>query len=56
VVAISVCFDEAETARVLWMLDEASVLAESVDAISLVALFESTFDLVKARFDERGEE
>jgi hypothetical protein len=55
-VAIEVCFTEQETGRILWMFDEASLLAEAVDALSHVALFEEIFDLVKARFDARGEE
>lgn len=50
------CFDEDEVAEILWMLDEATMLAEAVDALAHVALFEHIHSTVKARFDSRGDE
>ncbi len=46
-----IAFSEVEVARILWVLTEATELAEQVDALSTLAHVEEILKLVRDRFD-----
>lgn len=46
-----IAFSEVEVARILWVLTEATELAEQVDALSTLAHIEEILKLVRDRFD-----
>ncbi len=50
---IEIVFTESEIARILWVLSEATELAEGVDALSTLALIEETLRMVLDRYDRR---
>lgn len=50
---IEVRFFEDEVAQILWVLTEASELAERLDALSSLVLIEETLVMVRHRFDRR---
>ena len=45
-----IAFSEVEVARILWVLTEATELAEQVDALSTLAHVEEILKLVRDRF------
>jgi hypothetical protein len=49
----SIAFTEVEVAQILWVLTDASELAEQSDALSTLALVEDTLRMVRDRFDRR---
>lgn len=53
---IEIRFTEREVAQILWVLTEASEFAAAADALSSLALIESTLRMVRERFDRRGPE
>ncbi|MEA2901609.1 MAG: hypothetical protein QOH36_1496 [Actinomycetota bacterium] len=55
-VEIEIRFTEREVAQILWVLNDAAALADSVDALSILALLEETMRMVRDRFDRRQPE
>lgn len=51
---IEIRFTEQEVAQILWVLSEASELADAADAWSSLAMIEGTLRMVRERFDQRG--
>jgi hypothetical protein len=56
VAEIEIRFTEREVAQNLWVLTEASEFATAADALSSLALIESTLRVVRERFDRCGPE
>lgn len=51
---IEIRFTEQEVAQILWVLSEATELADAADAWSSLAMIEGTLRMVRERFDQRG--
>ncbi|MFN8050587.1 MAG: hypothetical protein U0Q22_04060 [Acidimicrobiales bacterium] len=50
---VEITFSEEEVAQILWVLTDATELAEGTDALSTLALVEDTLRMVRDRFDRR---
>jgi hypothetical protein len=51
-----ISFSEDKVAQILWALAESLEMADQLDALSTLVLIEDTFAVVRARFDQRGQE
>lgn len=52
----TITFSEDQVAQILWALAESLEMAEHLDALATLLLIEETFTMVRARFDQRGQE
>jgi hypothetical protein len=53
---IQIWFTETEVAQILWVLSEATELADTANTLSTLALIEETLRMVRDRFDRRQPE
>jgi len=53
---LEIRFTAQEVAQILWVLSEASDLANAADALSSLAMIEGTLRMVRERFDRRRPE